>query len=128
MKTSLFTKTYKKEIICGVIISNMISRRVRTQRSFLTFLYEASKKVQKFLINTATKLQLDAFFEIALNLYGGVIPINNQYISKLKKYRPNIRLLISKTVGLKRKRNIILKNIPLISLLLRPIINTLNGK
>jgi hypothetical protein len=77
---------------------------------------------QKLLIKSFTSEQLDVISEIALNIYTGTYPLSKKYINQLKPYQPYIRLLGSREVSSKKKRDILLRHLPLVSLLLKPIV------
>ena len=96
--------------------------RIRKQRAFLHFMLGANIVQQKLVIKSLTSEQLDVISEIALNIYTGTYPLTKRYINQLKPYQPYIRLLGSREVSSKKKRDILLKHLPLVSLLLKPIV------
>ena len=99
-----------------------MNRRIRKQRAFLYFLLVANINQQKLIVKSLTNEQLDDVSEIALNVYTGTYPLTKKYINQLKPYRPYIRSLGSREDSSKQKRAILLKHLPLVSLLLKPIV------
>ena len=100
--------------------------RLGAHTTFLKFLYESEQRQQKALIESATTQQIDILSEIALNIYRGVLALNPHHIRKLRQYKLNIRALSSRSVGRRRKRNILIRHPILISLLLKPILSLLD--
>lgn len=108
-----------------------MNQRIRKQRAFLNFMLCANNTQQKLLVKSLTSEQYDAISEIALNIYTGTYPLSKKYINQLKPYQSYIRSLGSREVSAKQKRLILLKHLPIVSLLLKPIvqhIETRNGK
>ena len=105
-----------------------MSQRMKKQSAFLAFLYEANRKQQKLLLSSLTKDQLNVIGEIALNIYTGVFPISSRYSILLKPFRRHIRLLAAREISTRKKRGTLMKNIKLISLLLKPVIDQLSKK
>lgn len=114
-----------------VIQTVKMNQRIRKQRAFLNFMLCANNTQQKLLVKSLTSEQYDAISEIALNIYTGTYPLSKKYINQLKPYQSYIRSLGSREVSAKQKRLILLKHLPIVSLLLKPIvqhIGTKNGK
>lgn len=114
-----------------VIQTVKMNQRIRKQRAFLNFMLCANNTQQKLLVKSLTSEQYDAISEIALNIYTGTYPLSKKYINQLKPYQSYIRSLGSREVSAKQKRLILLKHLPIVSLLLKPIvqhIETRNGK
>lgn len=114
-----------------VIQTVKMNQRIRKQRAFLNFMLCANNTQQKLLVKSLTSEQYDAISEIALNIYTGTYPLSKKYIHQLKPYQSYIRSLGSREVSAKQKRLILLKHLPIVSLLLKPIvqhIETRNGK
>lgn len=100
--------------------------RIRKQRAFLAFMLSANTTQQKIIIKSLTSEQYDVISEISLNIYTGTYPLSNKYINQLKPYHSNIRSLGSREVASKQKRRILLNNLPLLPLLLKPIVHHLD--
>ena len=107
-----------------------MNRRIRKQKAFLPFMLSANTVQQRMIIKALTSEQYDVISEIALNIYTGTYPLSKKYINQLKPYHPYIRSLGSREVTSKTKREILLKHLPLLSLLLKPIVHHLeqNGE
>lgn len=100
-----------------------MNRRIRKQRAFLHFMLVANSFQQKLIVKSLTTEQFDVISEIALNIYTGTYPLPKKYLNQLKPYQSYIRLLGSREVGSKQKRDVLLKHLPLVSLLLKPIVH-----
>ena len=70
-----------------------MSRRMKKQALFLTFLNAANKKQQTLLLKSLTSDQLDVIGEISLNIYTGVLKISKRDKNELLPYKNDIRLL-----------------------------------
>lgn len=107
-----------------------MNQRIRKQRAFLHFMLCANNVQQKSIVKSLTSEQYDVISEIALNIYTGTYPLSKQYINLLKPYQLDIRALGSREIGTKQKRRILLKHLPLVPLLLKPIVSHLekNGE
>ena len=100
-----------------------MNRRIRKQRAFLHFMLVANSFQQKLIVKSLTTEQFDVISEIAQNIYTGTYPLPKKYLNQLKPYQSYIRLLGSREVGSKQKRDVLLKHLPLVSLLLKPIVH-----
>jgi hypothetical protein len=106
----------------------MMKQTVKKHKAFLNFLVWADSTQQKVVVKNLTSEQYDVLSEIALNIYTGTYPLAKKYINQLKPYESCIRSLGSREVSNREKRRILLKNISLIPLLLKPIVQHLIGK
>lgn len=86
----------------------------------------ANSAQQKAIVKCLTSEQYDVISEIALNVYTGTYPLMKRYINQLKPYQSYIRSLGSREVSTKQKRGILLKHLPLVSLLLKPIVHQID--
>lgn len=100
-----------------------MNRRIRKQKAFICFMLSTNSSQQKMIVKSLTSEQYDVICEIALNIYTGTFPLTKNDISKLKPYQSYIRSLGSREVSRKTKRGILLKHLPLVSLLLKPIVH-----
>lgn len=101
--------TNDKTVYVFEYVSVSMSRLMRTHAVFLQFLYLSHVKQRKALIQTIINDQLGALCEVALNVYRDSFGLSDTYIKKLQPYKLVIRSLISKRVGMKRKKDILLK-------------------
>ena len=99
-----------------------MSQRMKTQAAFLLFLFESRKRQQKAILQTITPAQTDVIAEICLNIYQGILPGQRSYIKELQPYKSVIRLLSSREIGLVQKKNLLLKHLKLITLILKPVV------
>lgn len=105
-----------------------MKQTVRKHQAFLNFLVHADSTQQKVIVKVLTSEQYDVLSEIALNIYTGTYPLSKKYINQLKPYDSYIRSLGSREVSNREKRRILLKNIFLVSLLLKPIVQHIKEK
>ena len=98
-----------------------MSRRMKKQALFLTFLNAANKKQQTLLLKSLTSDQLDVIGEISLNIYTGVLKISKRDKNELLPYKNDIRLLSAREVSAKKKQIILLKRPNLVHLLIKPV-------
>lgn len=103
-----------------------MNQRIRKQRAFIHFMLSANSSQQKLIVKSLTSEQYDVIGEISLNIYTGTFPLTKKDINKLKPYQSYIRSLGSREVSTKQKRGILLKHLPLVSLLLKPIVHHIN--
>lgn len=103
-----------------------MNRRIRKHRAFINFMLSANSAQQKVIVKSLTSEQYDVISEIALNIYTGTYPLTKKYINQLKPYQSYIRSLGSREVSTKQKRGILLKHLPLVSLLLKPIVHQID--
>lgn len=66
------------------------------------------------LINSISNKVIRSIIEIAYNLLKGNIPINEKDIIRLRKYKKQLKLLISKRTSIKKKRKLLKENIKLV--------------
>ena len=107
---------------------SIMKQTVKKHEAFFNFLVCADNTQQKVIIKALTSEQYDVLSEIALNIYTGTYPLTKKYINQLKPYESCIRSLGSREVSNREKRRILLKNIPLVPLLLKPIVQHFKGK
>lgn len=105
-----------------------MKQTVRKHQAFFNFLVHADSTQQKVIVKVLTSEQYDVLSEIALNIYTGTYPLSKKYINQLKPYDSYIRSLGSREVSNREKRRILLKNISLVSLLLKPIVQHIKEK
>ena len=77
-------------------------------------IYKADLENITHLVKSVNNNVVKALIEIAYNILKGDIPISPKQIIKLKKDKAFLHLLISRTVPVKKKRDILEKNQSLI--------------
>ena len=96
--------------------SNNMDRIVQN-KEFLESTSNADHEQCRHLIEIATRDQMKALFEIALNILNGNLVLLPEQFNELKKYKSVLRLMTSSEKSLRYKRLRILKATGLIRLL-----------
>ena len=60
---------------------------MRSNSTFLKFLFQAHKNQRVAVLSHLAKTQIDVLSEIALNIYRGVFPNKQKYVKSLKPFR-----------------------------------------
>lgn len=76
----------------------VMSLRTRRHAAFLRFLYVTEAVQRKELIDMASDEQMNALWEIALNLYAGHPPVSGYYRTKLKVHKTLLQSLSDRAV------------------------------
>lgn len=84
-----------------------MSKRIELSRSFLYTLAHSSAKRRKLLLSNATKAELNALFEICLNVIRGNLPLDPTTFKKFRRERKVIETLSNRSVPLKTKQKIV---------------------
>ena len=103
-----------------------MSGRIAQQSPFLKLLYDCSPTQRKALIESASREQLEALSQIALNILRGNLSVSETHKKKLKEYKDVIRSLGSRSVSLTRKKNALLNFHSLLPLLVKPVLYLLD--
>ena len=64
--------------------------------------------------------------EIALNIVKGTIPLSTCEKDKLRYLKSDIKKLGSKNLSIKEKRNILVNNVKLVTLILKPLLESIS--
>ena len=94
-----------------------------------TFLQEVSRSKafrRKKLIKKASKDNIDALSEVALNTLLGNVPLSAQHKHKLRRHRFSIRNL-AKIISLKKKKEFLIQKGGFLPLLIKPVLSILGG-
>lgn len=102
-----------------------MSRRMRSNSVFLKFLYEADTNQRVAILSHLTKTQINVLSEVALNIYKGVFPNKQKYIKSLNPYKSIVYQLGTKSVGVRKKKQLLIRHNKLIPNLLRPVMDFL---
>lgn len=97
-----------------------MSQEIRRHDGFLKFLYFSQTLQKRQIIDIASNEQLNAFREIALNLYMGQPPISGYYKTKLKVFKNLLQLLSDRRVKNTRIKKLLRSQIEVIPLILKP--------
>lgn len=98
---------------------------MRSNSVFLKFLFQASTKQRAAILSNLTKAQINVLSEVALNIYKGVFPNKKKYIKSLKPYKSIVYQLGTKSVGVRKKKQLLIRHNKLIPNLLRPVMDFL---
>lgn len=82
--------------------------KVKLNQEFLNFLCKSKPKIQKSLINNASKSQIDSICEIILNILNGNLNLNGVDYNRLNSKKSLLRTLV-KRGPLKKKKYLIQK-------------------
>jgi hypothetical protein len=100
---------------------------VLRNRDFLQKLLTCKPKDSKKLIKGASKDNIDALSEVALNTLLGNVPLQEKQKKKLKRYHKKIRFLARKRTSARKKKKFLVQQGGFLPLLLTPILSTLGG-
>ena len=106
--------------------SNMPQCVVRNQE-FLKQLHSSKAVHRTKLIKKASKDNIDAISEVALNTLRGNIPLNPKQKRELKKHRSKIRSLVHSKSSVKKRKHILVQKGGFLPLLLTPFLSILGG-
>jgi len=100
-----------------------MSKCTLRNKEFLKDVYSCTPLVRNQVIQSASADNLNCLNEIAANTLKGNIPVNSNVHSKLKKNRTIIRKFKSKTLSVKKKRELFMKYSKYLPLLLQPFLS-----
>jgi len=103
----------------------MTARIVRNK----VFLQEVSKSkavLRKKLIKKASKDNIDALSEVAMNTLIGNVPLSNLRKEKLRRHKLNIRKL-AKKISIKAKKKFLVQKGGFLPLLIPPALSIIGG-
>ena len=81
---------------------------------------------RRILIRKASKDNIDALSEVALNTLLGNVPLSNKHKQKLKRHKFSIRNL-AKKLSLKKKKEFLVQKGGFLPLLITPALSILGG-
>lgn len=102
-----------------------MSQRMKSNTVFLRFLYQASKNQRVAIFPHLTKEQVNVLSEVALNIFKGVFPNKQKYLKTLKPYKSVLYQLGSKSLGVRKKKQLLIRYNNLIPHLLGPLLDFL---
>jgi len=103
-----------------------MTKRIMRNKDFLRNVSRSKSFRRKVLIKKATKDNIDALSEVALNTLLGNVPLTGQHKQKLRRYRFKIRNL-AKKFSLKKKKDFLIQKGGFLPLLVTPILSILGG-
>lgn len=98
---------------------------MKSSTVFLRFLYQASKNQRVAIFPHLTKEQVNVLSEVALNIFKGVFPNKQKYLKTLKPYKSVLYQLGSKSLGVRKKKQLLIRYNNLIPHLLGPLLDFL---
>jgi hypothetical protein len=101
--------------------------RVIRNHEFLKQLHSCKRGQRKKLLKAASKDNIDALSEVALNTLIGNIPLKSDDIRKLKRHREKIRQLAHHRTSSKKKKILLVQQGGFLPLLLTPLLAALGG-
>lgn len=104
-----------------------MTKRIEENRHFLKLLSESKIKRRRNIIKTATRGNIDALSELALNTLLGNVPLKPEHKQKLKRHRFSIRHLAKKRTSLKKRKEFLVQKGGFLPLLITPILSILGG-
>jgi hypothetical protein len=82
---------------------------------------------RKKLIRKASRDNIDALSEVALNTLLGNVPLKDEQKKKLKRHRTKIRQLAHRRTSTKKKKILLVQQGGFLPLLLAPLLSALGG-
>jgi len=104
-----------------------MTKCIERNKGFLKSLGQLATGRRKKLIKKASRDNIDALSEVALNTLLGNVPLNSLHKQKLKRHRTNIRHLAKKGVSLKKKKEFLVQKGGFLPLLIPPVLSMLAG-
>ena len=100
-----------------------MSSCMKSNSTFLKFLYQANKNQRIAVLSHITKKEVDVLSEIALNIYKGVFPNKKKYVKPLESFKSIIWKLGSKSVSRHKKKKLLIRYNKVLPSLLRPVLD-----
>lgn len=103
-----------------------MTKCIEENREFLKLLSQSKTHKRRKIITKATKGNINALSELALNTLLGNVPFDSTHKKKLKRHRFSIRHL-AKKISLKKKKEFLVQKGGFLPLLITPILSILGG-
>jgi len=101
---------------------------VRRNIQLLHTLSRNNRTLTKAILKTGNKDLIDAIWECALNVQTGNIKLKKNELTKIKKFKKQVRKLVQTRKGWKQRRNIIIQSGGgFLPALLAPLISIFSG-
>jgi len=104
-----------------------MTKRIAHNKFFLQALQKSKAMKRKGIIQNASKDNINALSEVALNTLLGNVPLSDQHKKKLKRHRFSIRNLAKAKVSLKNKKDFLIQKGGFLPLLISPVLSLLGG-
>ena len=86
-----------------------MSNRIKSNINYLKLLLNSNNRLQKSLIQNASKEQIYSLCEIILNILNGNIKLSDEEFKKLDKKKKLLRYLVHNKTSIKKKKYLIQK-------------------
>ena len=98
--------------------------RVKRNFNYLTLLGKCKNTMRKAILKESDKDLVAAVCDCVLNISNGVIPLNANVKSKLRRHKLKLRNLTKKNLSIKKKRRLLIQHGGSILPILLPIVTT----
>ncbi|KAJ8050804.1 hypothetical protein HOLleu_04142 [Holothuria leucospilota] len=102
-------------------------RRLKKHAHELRFLAKCSPHQRKALLRQADPSLITSLCECVSNVVKGNVPVSKPQKSKLARYKKHLRVLSNKRLSQSKRRGILVQQGGFLSVLLKPIIQSLGG-
>ena len=92
---------------------------------FFHLLLTTHKQQKQALLKSASKAQIAALCEILLNVVKRTLTLTLQEENYVKKHQKTIRSVLKKSIALKRKQNLLNKNLKLVDIVIAALLNSM---
>ena len=89
----------------------------------LKHIYKTKNTNKRKLLEHLDSSTVKSIVEVALNILKGTIPLSDVEKSKLRVSKSDIKSLVKKNLSLRDKKSILLKNVRLVSLIIKPLLD-----
>ena len=96
--------------------------------NFLNLLNETHPPQKKALIETSSLPQIETLCEIVLNILTGTVDLDILTRQKIRRSKPHLEIVLRKSTSKRRKQILFLKNLKLLELCLKIVLNIFNKK
>jgi len=104
-----------------------MTHRIHRNRDFFQSLLKCTKKQRDKKIKAATKDNIDALSEAALNTLKGNVPLHSALKSKLKRHCTKIRNLAHKGISRKKKKLLLVQEGGFLPLLIPAVLTAIGS-
>ncbi|KAJ8018922.1 hypothetical protein HOLleu_42813 [Holothuria leucospilota] len=102
-------------------------RRLKNHAQEIQFLSKCSPRQRKAFLKHADPKLVISLCECASNIVKGIVPLYRTQKSKLSRYKKHLRDLSNKRLSNKKRKDILVQRGGILSLILKPIIQSLGG-
>ena len=99
-------------------MTSIIQRHI----DILEVINKASITKRKFILEHLSGDTINLFSQLAYNILKGFVPVNKSEKVKLVTLKPILKVLVKHNLSIKKKKELLLKNLNLIGLLISPVL------